>query len=109
MSSKSRSRYHGKSIQRAKNDAQGAHLVPEGSQMTPQSSPRATQKRQKIKKFGPKVDKMSTWASDLAPGIPRTPKECQKDIKNEPYEQPKLQKSDARCLFSFMADQFEMI
>ena len=34
MSSKSRSRYQGKSIQRAKNDAQGAHLVPKGSQMT---------------------------------------------------------------------------
>ena len=60
MSSKSRSRNHAKSIQRTKNDAHGAHLVPGGSQMTPQSSPRATQNRRKIKKFGAKVDKMST-------------------------------------------------
>ena len=60
MSSKSRSRYHGKSIQRAKNDAQGAHLVPEGSQRTPQSAARATQNRSKIKTCGAKVNKMST-------------------------------------------------
>ena len=60
MSSKSRSRSHAKSIQRTKNDTHGAHLVPGGSQMTSQSSPRATPNRRKIKKFGVKVDKMST-------------------------------------------------
>ena len=82
MSSKSRSRYHRKSIQRSKNDVQGAHLVPEGSQMKPQRSPRATPNRSKINKFGPKVDKMSTWASDLAPGSPGTPKVLKKGTKN---------------------------
>ena len=54
MSSKSRSRYHGKSIQRAKNDAQGATWCPKGAKGRPKALPGPRKIDQKSRHVVPK-------------------------------------------------------